>query len=175
MNAPSAYKMEQAFSALQSARARIEQGEDLFDEDTGEVIPFSDVERNAIDLLHSTLRAAVHAKNMADAATIRAGQISDRAARYRARAEALRGAAFAAMDVLGERRVELPDLTAALRNAPPSVRITDEAALHPAYWRIVPESRAPDKIAIAASLKQGIPVPGAELSNALPTLSITTR
>lgn len=175
MNAPSAYKMEQAFSVLMSARARIAEGEDLFDEETGEVTPIEAIEDNAIELLHATLRAARDAGAMAKAAKELADKMSDRAARYKARAEASRAAAFAAMDVLELPRVELPDLTASISRVAPSVRITDEAALPAAYLRVVPEQKTPDKTAIAASLKRGIPVPGAELSNALPVLKISTR
>ena len=174
-NAPSAWKMEQAFSALQSARARIAQDERLIDDATGEILDVERLEGDAIALLHQTLRAAAEADAMAKLADDRMDAMKARRDRYKARAEAMRGAAFAAMDVLELPRVELPDLTASMARGSPQVVITNEAALADAYVRVVPEQRAPDKAAIAASLKAGIAVAGAELSNSLPKLQIRVK
>ena len=173
--APSAWKMEQAFAALQSARARIAQDGELIDDATGEILDVSRIEGDAVALLHQTLRAAAEADAMAKLADARMDDLKARRDRYKARSEALRGAAFAAMDVLELQRVELPDLTASMARGVPQVVITDETALPDAYVRIVPEQRAPDKTAIAASLKQGIVIPGAELSNSLPRLMLRTK
>lgn len=171
---PSAYALEQAFSSLMSARARMAENDDtLFDEMTGEVLDFAVIEGDAIALLHATLRAAQAAAVLAKAASARADEIQDRAARFKARADALRGAAFAAMDALDMRKIELPDLTASIRAGSASVVITDETQLHPMYWR----QRAPeiDKAAIGAALKAGDAVAGAELSNSLPSLTIRVK
>jgi hypothetical protein len=173
--APSAYKLEQAFSALQSARARIADDGELIDDATGEILDISRIEGDAIALLHQTLRAAVEAEAMAKMVKERMDILQGRLDRYKARVDSLRGAAFAAMDVLEMARVELPDLTASMAKGSPSLVITNAAELPSAYLRVVPETRAPDKAAIAASLKAGIPVPGAELSNSLPKLTIRTR
>lgn len=174
-NAPSAWKMEQAFAALQSARARIAQDERLIDDATGEILDVERLEGDAIALLHQTLRAAAEADAMAKLADDRMDNLKARRDRYKRRAEAMRGAAFAAMDVLELQRVELPDLTASLAKGVAQIVITDEASLPEAYIRLVPEQRAPDKAAIAASLKAGIAVPGVELSNSLPKLQIRTK
>lgn len=122
-------------------------------------------------LLAGVLRAAVEAADMADAARQRADALKARSDRYKVRAETLRAAAFAAMDATGQRRVELPDLTASIRTPPPRVLITDEAAIPPDMTRTV---TTPDKTAIAAALKRGDAVPGAELSNSIPTIQIRT-
>lgn len=175
MTAPSAWKMEQAFSALQSARARIAADERLIDDATGEILDVERMEGDAVALLHQTLRAAAEADAMAKLSDDRMDTLKGRRDRYKARAENLRGAAFAAMDVLELARVELPDLTASLAKGVAQIVITDESALPDAYIRVVPEQRAPDKAAIAASLKAGIAVPGAELSNSLPRLQIRTK
>lgn len=167
-NAPSAWKMTQAFSALMSARARIAQDE----QDDAEL---AQAEGDAIALLHQTLRAAAEAEALAKMADERADAMKARGDRYKARAEAMRGAAFAAMDVLELQRVELPDLTASLARGVPQVVITDETALPEHCIRIIPEQRAPDKVTIAANLKAGIDVPGAELSNPMPRLQIRTK
>ena len=158
-NAPSAWQLEQAFSALMSARARMAENDDvLFDEMTGEVMDFAVVEGDAIALLHATLRAAKAADMLAKAASARADEIYERSVRFKARANALRSAAFAAMDALDLKKVELPDLTATIRAGSPSVVITDETQLHPMYWRQRPPEI--DRAAIAAALKAGDPVAG---------------
>jgi len=122
-------------------------------------------------LLASVLRAAVEAQDMSDAARRRADEIDARATRYKAKAESLRAAAFSAMDAVGTKRVELPDLTASIRNPPPRVVITDEAAIPEEYIRV---TTSPDKSAISAALKAARQVPGAELANSIPTLQIRT-
>lgn len=167
-NPPSAYKLEQAFSALQSAHARIAQGEG-YDADTGEIVDIEALQGDAEALLHATLRAAVHAKDMADAADARAKAIMERRDRFRRRYDELRGAAFAAMDVLELKRVQLPDLTATVAAGVASVQITDESALPADYLRT---TITPDKTKIGADLKQGVVIPGAELSNPMPQIRI---
>jgi len=169
---PSAWKMEQAMSALMSARARIAQDEELIDDATGEVLDIARVEESCEELLHATLRAAGYAGAMAASIKDMVDKLKGRQDRYKARSEALRGAAFAAMDVMELSRVELPDLTASIAKGTPQVVITDEAALPEHCLRIIPEQRAPDRVTIAANLKAGVHVPGAELSNSLPTLRI---
>ena len=169
---PNAWKMTQAMSALMAVRARIAQDEELIDDATGEILDVTKIEENATDLLHATLRAAAQAGAMADAIKDMVDKLKSRQDRYKARAEALRDAAFAAMDVMELPRVELPDLTASIAKGTPQVVITDEAALPEYCLRIIPEQRAPDRVTIAANLKSGVHVPGAELSNSLPTLRI---
>lgn len=173
--APNAWKMEQAFSALMSARSRIAQDEELIDDATGEILDITRIEGSCEELLHATLRAAAYADAMGAGIKDMLDKLKGRQDRYKARSEALRGAAFAAMDALDMRRVELPDLTVTIAKGLPQVIITDEATLPDAYTRIVPEQRAPDRTAIAAALKSGISVPGAELSNSLPRLQIRSK
>lgn len=171
--APSAWQMEQAMSALMSARARLHE----FDVEEIEA-GFEDArqeahaaEQGAIPLLHSILRSAVECSDQADAADARAKSIMERRDRYRRRVQELRSAAFAAMEVLDMKRVELPDLTASIAAGQPSVVITNEAAIPSEYTRTKTE---PDKAKIGADLKVGVVIPGAELSNGLPSLRIRT-
>lgn len=54
----------------------------------------------------------------------------------------------------------------------PGVVITDEAALPAEFVRV---ERTPDKTAIANALRAAQDVPGAELGNAAPQLTIRTK
>lgn len=173
MNDISPYKLEQAMSALLSARQRLlaEDPDIAADERL-----FSDMLEgeagDAMEMLDRVLRASVHARDMSDAAQARAEEITARYNRYKRRAEALRGVAFAVMDALDLRRRELPDLTASIAAGRPSVMVTDEASLPEAFVKI---ERKPDKTIIGAALKAGNIVPGAALSNSLPTLQVRTK
>ena len=172
-DAPSAYRMEQAMSALLAVRQRLLQDDpDLADDEK----LFSDMLEgeggDALEVLHRVLRASIAAKDMAEAADARASDIAARRDRYRRRAEALRGAAFAALDALGIKKLELPDLTASIAAGRQAVVVVDDAALPAQFVRV---SRSPDKAALLQALKAGEDVSGATLSNSLPSLIVRTR
>jgi len=168
-DAPNAYKMMQAMSALQSARMRIAQDEDLLDDATGEILDLAKIEDNAGAMLHATLRAAVAAEAMAYMVGNMIIQLKGRQARFERRADTLRAAALSAMDAMELRKVELPDMTVTLAVGAPGVVITDEAALPNQVWRT---TRSVDKSALSKLLKAGETIPGAELANAAPSLRI---
>ena len=170
-DAPSPFRIEQAMSALLSARARLlaEDPDIESDERLYADMLEGQSEGDPFDVLDRVIRAAIHAGSMADAAKRRADEISARAARYARRRDNLRAAAFAALDALGIRKHERPDFVASVRAGTASVQITDETKLAQEYVRW---SMAPDKAAIAAALKAGEAVDGAELSNGMPSLAI---
>jgi hypothetical protein len=170
MSEPSAWKLEQAMSVLLSVRQRLLDDDpdmaadealmhDMLEGETG----------NAMDVLDAVIRASIAAAGLAEEAAARAKNISARAARYKARAESLRGAAFAALTALELKRHERPDFTATVRAGQPAVIITDEDLLPAAFVRTKTE---PDKTLIAAALKAGQAVPGADLTNATPSLMV---
>jgi hypothetical protein len=170
---PSGYKVEQAMATWASARARLladdsglEHDEAALDELLGAA------EADVEEVLARLLRAARDAKAMAEAS---AGLIEDmqaRKARYQRRNEAFRATAFAIMAALDRVKVEMPDLTASIRAGQPSVQITDEDQIPDLYVHM---ERRIDKQVIASVLKSGGEVPGAVLSNSLPTLALRTR
>lgn len=174
MDAPSPYRLEQAMSVLLAGAERLAD-----DPETGrdeamlaDILGSDPATADAMDVLHRVLRAAVHARDMAEAADTRAKAIADRRDRYKRRAEMLRGVAFAAMDALGTRRVELPDLTASIAEGRPAVVVTDEAAIPSEYTRTVTTA---DKTALLHALRSGAEVPGATLSNGIPSIQIRTK
>lgn len=173
MDAPSGYRVEQALSAWHSARSRLlTEDADLAHDEAALSELLGSEEGDVRDVLARLLRAACMATLMANSAGEMANEIKARQDRYKRRADSMRGTAFAIMDALGERRLELPDLTASIRAGTPSVIITDEAALPAEYIRI---TKAPDKAAILADLKQGVVVEGAQLSNGIPSLAVRTK
>jgi hypothetical protein len=69
------------------------------------------------------------------------------------------------------KRIPAPDFTASVGMGGGRVLITDETALADEWVRI---KREPDKEKIGKALKAGVIVPGAELSNPVPWLSVRT-
>jgi hypothetical protein len=170
---PSGYRIEQALAAWQSARARLLSEDSALEHDQAALDELlGDVEGDVEDVLARLLRAARDAKAMAEAS---AGLIEDmqaRKARFLRRNEAFRATAFAILDALGRNRFDLPDITASIRAGQPSVQITNEDEIPDLYVELV---RKIDRQTIASVLKSGGEVPGATLTNSIPTLSLRTK
>lgn len=172
-HAPSAWQMEQAMSVLLATAARLREDDpelmqderlfaDMLEGETGD----------AMEVLDRVIRASIVAASFAKEATERAGAIAERATRYRLRADALRGCAFAALTALELPKREQPDFTASVRAGQPNVFIEDEAAVPDPLCRV---TRTPDKTLIRAALKGGSTVAGAVLLAGIPSLSVRTR
>lgn len=168
---PSGWKIEQAMAAYQSARARL-----LADDPELNEATLSDMLGaegcDVMEAIAQLLRAARHAKAQADALSAMIDDMASRKARYLRRNDSMRGTVFAILDALGLAKVEFPDISASIRSGQPSVVITDEASVPDMYVELV---RKIDKQTVASVLKSGGEVPGAMLSNSLPTLTLRTR
>jgi hypothetical protein len=92
--------------------------------------------------------------------------------RFEQRSEAMRALAFRLMNHAEVRKVELPLATLTIKAGVPKVIITDEAALPEDCIRI---KREPNRVLIKELISQGVPIRGAELSNAEPTLAVRPR
>ena len=97
-----------------------------------------------------------------------------RAARKTARIERRKGAILAAMEIVGLQRLELAAATLSVGKGRRKVIITDEELIPDEFMREW-VSRSPDKEAIKDALMAKRPVPGAELSNTMPSLTVRTR
>jgi len=166
--APSGYALEQAMSALMSARARLLDEDPELADDEAQIDTLLAEETADVEALIARMaRAARHAEQMVKVAKDCIDTMRERQDRYKRRAETMRGALLAALDALGKRKVELPDMTISIGASSVSVQIIDADALPD---RFVVTSRAPVKSAIAEALKAGENVPGACLTNGLPSI-----
>lgn len=95
---------------------------------------------------------------------------TERKRHFARRIEALRKLAFGIMQTGDIRKLELTQATLSIKQGTPRVIITDEAALPENVIRI---KREPNKVLIKELIDQGLPISGAELSNAEPVLQIT--
>ena len=172
---PSGYRIESALAAWQSARSRLLAEDPALEHDEAALVDLLGPEEGDVnDVLARLVRGAVHAEAMADAAAERIAAMREREARFKARAQAMRGTAFAVMDAVGLRRLDLEDVTASIRAGQPSVQVTDIDAVPPIYVKEV-VTRTADKRTLLAVMKDGATVPGCELSNAPPTIALRTR
>jgi hypothetical protein len=172
---PSGYRVEAALSAWASARARLLAEDPALEHDEAALVDLLGPEEGDVnDVLARLVRGAVHAESMAAAAADRIAAMQERAQRFKARAQTMRGTAFAVMDAVGLRKLELEDVTASVRAGQPSVTVTEIDLVPSIYVEEVTTKKA-DKRTLLAVMKSGTPVPGCELSNAMPTLALRTR
>lgn len=165
-NAQAAYAV--ATSAAAASALLRSMAELVVDDDTAEII--IDTETDLPDAISAALDRIAELEHHREAITARMADLAARKARFADNIEALRRSIQSALEATGVRKLELPVATISLRAVPPSVVITDEAALPAEYKRQPPP--VPDKKLIAAALKDGVVIDGAELSNGGQTVSI---
>jgi len=143
--------------------------------DDGDEILLADMLEAETDL-HGFLARVVDrtddAEEIIDGVESKMTERKARKARFEQRYEAMRALAFKLMQQANVKKVELAAATLSVRAGQPKVIITDEAALPENCIRVRKE---PDKIAIKERLARGEPVPGAEMSNAEPVLSMRVK
>lgn len=173
MNAPNAWRMEQVMSICMSLRARlVDEDPELADDTAALIEAMGQDGEEAETLIRRIIRAHLEADAYADAAKARIAAISERAKRYAKRAEVLRGAAFSAMDALGLPKIEDAEFTASIRRGSSRPIVTDEAMLPDEFWRVKRDVALSD---IGVAIKAGREIPGVEMSNTMPSLTIKVR
>lgn len=98
--------------------------------------------------------------------------LSERSSRFERKSDAMRGLMKRLMMAGNLKSLPLPAASLSIQAGRQSVRITDEAAIPSQLTKI---TVTPDKTAIAAQLKAGTDVPGAELITGEPTLTVRTK
>lgn len=124
------------------------------------------------DMLAALCRAADEAGASVAAIKERIAALEDRKLRHEARREEYRSLIFAALDAAGQRAWKSPEFTVSIAPGRPGVVITNPAAIPDDFVRI---KREPDKTAIGAALANGAEIPGADLRNGAPSLTIRTK
>lgn len=166
--APSAWKIEQALSAWQSARARI-----LADDPEADIDAILGGETHDVrEILSRLLSAEQWAAAQRDAAEALISNLDARRHRFARQSESMRGTIFAILDAIGEAKAVFAQGTISIRDGKPAVHVTDEAALAD---RFVTVKRVPNKTEIGIALRDGEVVEGAMLTNSLPVLSVRSR
>lgn len=168
MTAPSAWHLEQVMSIAQAAARRLE-ADGTLDEDGAAL--FQECP-DAETMLVRVLRAMDEAASQADAVNARITDLDVRWKRFKRQRDELRGVAFAMMEALGVQKFRSAEFTVSIQAGRPGVVVTDAAALPTEYVRV---ETSPDLTKLKAALLRGDEIPGAELSNAAPVLTVRTK
>jgi hypothetical protein len=123
----------------------------------------------AFDVLARCVAQEAEAKAMSTALAARMDDIKIRVSRFEKRREAMRDLIFRVMSAANLRKAELPEATLSIRPGTAKVIVSNEDDLPDDFFRV---TRSVDKAAIRDAIKAGKFVPGAELSNGEPSLSI---
>ena len=150
----SGWKVQNVMTAWQSARARLLHDDPSLEGDENALAELLGGEEGDIkSILGRVLRAAAHAKSMADAGALQVENLQGRVKRYKTRNDAMRGLAIAIMEAIQEKKLELSDMTVNVTPGKLGVDITNVDAL-PSIYVSEQTMRTPDKALLLAALKQ---------------------
>ena len=127
--------------------------------------------------LHEMIAAVIRSALVDEALRIglrsRLDDMRERLSRLELRASKKRELALEAMTEVGFTRLEQPDFTASARAGTPALVVIAEDRIPEAY--LLPQPPKLDRQFILGELKRGIEIPGAEMSNPKPVLSVRTK
>jgi hypothetical protein len=124
------------------------------------------------ELIAEIIRSALIDESLQSGLRLRLQDMKERLSRLEGRSVKKRELALEAMSEAGLRKIEQPDFTASARSGPPSLVVLAEDQLPETYW--VPQPPKLDRQALLGDLKKG-DIPGAQLSNPKPVLSVRTK
>lgn len=169
---PSAWRIQQVLAIVGNTLNRME-AEGTLATDEADLVAALREETPEVDaLLLRLVRAQDEAKWTAEAINDRIGDLTIRRNRANRRHDEYRRAIYGILDVMGLKNWRSAEFSVSTSMGKPGVVITDEAALPAEFVRV---ERTPDKTAIANALRAAQDVPGAELGNAAPQLTIRTK
>jgi hypothetical protein len=99
--------------------------------------------------------------------------MKERLTRLEWRGEKKRQMALEAMREASLKKLEQPDFTASVRSGSPTLVVVSEGDIPPAYW--VPQPPKLDRQSLLANIKRGDEVPGVQLGNPKPILTVRTK
>ena len=127
--------------------------------------------------LHEMIAAVIRSALVDEALQIglrsRLEDMKRRLARLEVRCLKKRELALEAMTEVGLKKLQQPDFTASARSGVPGLVVVSDEAIPADFW--VPQPSKLDRQALLGTLKRGQAVPGAELSNPKPCLSVRTK
>jgi hypothetical protein len=124
------------------------------------------------EFLDTGLDAKLKSDELIEGIGVRMANAKARRDRFEQRSDAVRSLMFKLMTHAGLRRVVLPEATLSISAGQSKVIITDESSLPPDCVRV---HTSPNITEIKKRLARGEHVPGAEISNAEPFLTVRTK
>jgi Gp157 protein len=125
------------------------------------------------EMIAAVIRSALVDEALQAGLRFRVDDMKERLSRLELRAAKKRQLALEAMTEAGLSKLEQPDFTASARAGTPAVVVIAQDRIPEAYW--LPQPPKLDRQAILGELKRGLDIPGAQMSNPKPVLSVRTR
>ena len=125
------------------------------------------------EIIAAIIRSALIDEALQEGLRSRLDDMKTRLARIEERGDKKRQLALEAMSEVGLKKLEQPDFTASARAGSPSLVIVTEEAIPNSYW--LPQPPKLDRQSLLAELKRGSAIPGTQLGNPRPTLSVRTK
>ena len=125
------------------------------------------------EMIAAVIRSALVDEALQIGLRSRLDDMKQRLGRVELRSEKKRQLALEAMSEVGLRKLEQPDFTASVRAGSPALIVVSECDIPQTYW--VPQPPRVDRQALLADIKRGDEIPGVQLSNPKPTLTVRTR
>jgi hypothetical protein len=127
--------------------------------------------------LHEMIAAVIRSALVDEALQVglrsRLEHMKERLTRLEWRGEKKRQMALEAMREASLKKLEQPDFTASVRSGSPTLVVVSEGDIPPAYW--VPQPPKLDRQSLLANIKRGDEVPGVQLGNPKPILTVRTK
>ena len=128
---------------------------------------------NLHEMIAAVIRSALVDEALQAGLRFRVDEMKERLSRLELRAAKKRQLALEAMTEAGLSKLEQPDFTASARAGTPALVVIAQDRIPEAYW--LPQPPKLDRQAILGELKRGLDIPGAQMSNPKPVLSVRTR
>ena len=125
------------------------------------------------EMIAAVIRSALVDEALQSGLRRRLDEMRERLARLAERSSRKRQLALDAMSEVGLSKLVQPDFTASSRAGTPALVVIAEEAIPQIYW--TPQSPKLDRQAVLRELKRGAEVPGAQLNNPKPVLTVRTK
>jgi Siphovirus Gp157 len=125
------------------------------------------------EMIAAVIRSALVDEAFSAGLRLRVDDMKERLSRLELRAAKKRQLALDAMTEVGLTKLEQPDFTASARAGFPALVVIAEDRIPEAYW--LPQPPKLDRQAILGELKSGVEIPGAQMSNPKPVLTVRTK
>jgi hypothetical protein len=125
------------------------------------------------EMIAAVIRSALVDEALRTGLRFRVDDMKERLSRLELRARKKRQLALEAMTEVGLSKLEQPDFTVSTRAGSPALMVIAEKKIPESYW--LPQPPKLNRQALLSDLKRGVEIPGTQMSNPKPVLSIRTN